>query len=140
MKKFKAVLMGICLLAMVGTQPAFAANQEFNFDFDSLYQKASSDPATKSDSEQNWYISFEHYNKYGQRNTMSSSNIFGCRIHSDYDNSTPDRYHTFSNYVNNYRMPYQRYVASGTDMYLRGQKDDDSKSGAELLISGLFCP
>ena len=136
MKKFKAVLMGICLLAMVGTQPAFAANQYFYFHFDSLHDPHASSYGTKSDNDPRWYLSLDN----DGYNNMSASNIFGCKIHrKGYDNI--DRYHTFSKYVRSYGMHYAYDTPSaGEDLFIKGQKDDASTSSADLTISGRFCP
>lgn len=139
MKIKKTIALGlVCMLLSTGT--AFAANHDFSFSFSNVTATQTTSSYAKSDNDQHWYLSLDTTNaNTGVANTMSSANIFGCKMHrsSGTDSST---YHTFSNYVSSYPLDYTVSVASGDSMYLAGKKDNASTSSSTLRISGRFAP
>ncbi len=140
MRKLKVFLAVMCLAATVGTQTAFAANTPYSFTFSSINNVQNSANGTKDDNDSNWYITLDRTNaSTGVSNTLSSSNIFGVKIHRTVSD-TVGTYATFSNYVSSYGLKYASSVKTGDNMYLKGQKDDASTSSAALRISGRFAP
>ena len=96
----------------------------------------------KRDNETNWYLTIDN----NQRSTLSSTNIFGVRmnriqtIDGKESHYYASGYHTFSNYVHNYPMPYIYFVEANMEMGLGAKKDDRSTSMQDLYVAGMFCP
>lgn len=70
---------------------------------------------------------------------MSSSNVFACMLHRKY-NEYVDNWHTFSNYVTSYSIPYASTVSINDEMTIEGKKHYTSTSTTALKISGRFAP
>lgn len=138
MKNNKTLCVIIALTLLVAvlvpvTALAASPNYPFSFDFYNL-SNDKTDAYEKGDSEQNWYISL--YNNGS--NNMSSSNVLGVRMNRG--GYYVSGYHTFSNYVTGYRLPYTTSVNSTDMMYMGAKKDNTSTSSAALHISGQFNP
>lgn len=136
-KIMRAIIALMLLVAICIPVTAFAAspNYEFSFKFTDLLNKTT-ESYQKGDTEQNWYVSL--YNN--GTSTMSSTNILGLRMNRN--GSYISDYHTFSNYVTSYQLPYNDDVTvSSTDwVYMGAKKDSTSTSTAALVISGKFNP
>lgn len=136
-KIMRAIIALMLLVAICIPVTAFAAspNYAFSFEFSNLNDQTT-DSYQKGDTEQNWYVSL--YNN--GTNTMSSSNILGLRMNRN--GSFISGYHTFSNYVTSYQLPYYDDVTvKSTDwVYMGAKKDSTSTSTADLVISGKFNP
>lgn len=128
-------------LLMLPVQAKAAQNIPFEFSFNDLYDRTTGS-VFKEDSEQRWWLSLDsYYAKENRYNTLSASNIFGCRMNrKNYNLHFISAYHTFSNYVSGYPLPYTREVPQNTLVYLGMKKDDASTSSATLHISGRFNP
>ena len=140
MKKLKIFLAVACLMVTVAAQPAFAANTSYKFKFNSINDIQPSDYGEKDDNSQYWYLSLDSYNDYYNRsNTLSASNIFGCRLHRD-DYDSIDTYRLHKSYGSSFKYHYNTSTSKGESMFLKGQKDDSSTSPYTLYVSGRFCP
>lgn len=138
-KKFLCAL-SMTMLLGAGSVTASAANHNFSFSFSNTTTTKYTSYYAKSDNSQYWYITLDKTNaSTGVSNTMSSSNIFGCKMHRSYSDSV-DVYHTFSNYVTSYGIKYQTTVYKDDNMRLAGKKDNTSSSSATLRISGRIAP
>lgn len=139
-KKLKKsiVTLGIVGMLGIGSLTVQASNHSFSWSFGSTSGNISTDYYAKSDNDANWYLSLDKKNG-STSNTLSSKNIFGCKMHRSYSDSV-DSYHLFSNYVSSYKISYKSTVGTGDNMKLTGKKDDSSTSSAALKISGRFCP
>lgn len=138
-KKFICAFSAMMILG-VGSVTASATNHDFSFTFTNTSTTKYTSYYAKSDSDQFYVISLDTTNKNtGVKNTMSASNIFGCKMHRSYSDNV-DVYHTFSNYVTGYRIAYQVPVYKNDNMRLAGKKDTASTSSATLRISGRFAP
>ncbi len=139
MKRIRKLLGMVCVCAMMLSMTAFAVNHDFEFEFKNLHNQQTGSYG-KSDNDQKWYISLDTVNsRTGRANNMSSTNIFGCKMHRNY-NDTVDTYHTFSNYVSAYPIGYSSTVYKNDVMHMVAKKDSNSTSSAYLNISGRFAP
>lgn len=136
-RKVKTLIASLCLASMLCTVPAFASNHYFSFEFKDLknYQTAS---YSKSDNDCKWYVSLDRWNGL-HKNNLSSANIFGCKMHRDYNDGV-SIYHTISNYVTGFPFDYTTSVSKNDSMFLGAKKDSASTSSANLKISGRFAP
>lgn len=136
-KILRAIIALTLLIAICIPVTAFAAspNYDFSFRFTNLANKTT-DSYQKGDTEQNWYVSLYD----NDTNNMSSKNILGLRMNRN--GSYISDYHTFSNYVTSYQLPYDDDVTVySTDwVYMGAKKDSTSTSTAALVISGKFNP
>ena len=140
MKTFTKVT-AVCLLLALCVAPmsAFAGNHNYWFQFrDDSYSENFREIEHKNDNDTNWYLTINGGN-------MNSSNIFGARMNRALNSdgsrySAASGYHTFSNYVRGYRVPYTVSVRANDPMMLGGKKDNASTYGGELMVSGVFCP
>ena len=135
-------------LCIASAIPTYAANHEFAYQFygyigERMPNGEAGLPSNvgyaKSDNEQSYYLTLDK-KKGNTKNTLSSKNILGCRMHRQDEKKTVDSYHTFTNYVQKHKIPYTAKVSKGTKMYLCFQKDSSSKSKKVLLVSGRYAP
>lgn len=134
-KTLRLIVALTLLVAVLVPVTALAAspNYPFKFTFTNLANQIT-ETYQKGDSEQNWYVSL--YNN--GTNTMSSSNVLGLRMNRN--GAGVSGYHTFSNYVTSYRLPYTTSVKSTDWLYMGAKKDNSSTTSAALNISGQFNP
>ena len=137
-KKFKSTVLAAVICSMLFTIPVSAANK-FSFEFTDLYNHTYPTTWLKENAANYYKITLNRYNGL-KANTMSSANIFGCRMKDMSVGPVVDRYHTFSNYVTNYQISYISNVNRGDVMALAAKKDDASTSGDALRISGTVEP
>lgn len=135
--KIKKMALLLTLVGAIGTTPlvANAANHDYNFTFKNTSITSETAKYEKTDNDQKWYLSIDDT----WLSTMSSSNIFGCKMHR-VGNDSVDVYHTFSNYVKGYGINYADTVSKGDEMYLRAKKDSASTSTKKLYVTGRFAP
>jgi hypothetical protein len=143
-KNVKKAIVLVCLLSLfdTGVMTVHARNYPYKFKFEDDVNPQHTDYFAKSDHDSFWYISTKKYDYDTfpkKKNTLSSTNIFGCRMHRD-KNDNVDGYHTFSNYIDSYPIEYRNKVRAGDNMRLFGKKDDSSTSSKALKISGWFAP
>lgn len=124
----------------IGTTSAFAVNYSYWF-YTPTIGNNRLDPVQKTDSEQSWYLSTDRYAPDGSANTLASSNILGVKMHLSGSSTAIDNYHTFSNYVQAYRMNYIAYAPANSSVWLGFCKDSDrSDALTPLQISGRYAP
>lgn len=146
--KMKNTIIAGCLIGMLSmTSSVYAATHSFDFKFNDVYTTKDYDEVwAKSDNENAWYITLLKNAGFMNNSNMSSSNIFGCRMRDMSIEPTVDNYHTFSNYISNYKISYltgangQQLVGKGHAMRLRGKKDDSSALTKKLTIYGKCAP
>ena len=133
--KFIAASMIGCMLMATPTMAAnkfsFTFNDYLNYNYPAVW--------TKTNGSNAYTITLDRMNGVIP-NTMSSSNIFGCRMKDMSIVPVVDSYHTFSNYITNYAIGYQVKPNVGDSMKLGGKKDSASSSSATLRISGRIIP
>lgn len=136
MKKHRFLCMIVTLILVVAavapvTALAYPGDHLFEFN----YSDAEDHPEPshqKEDDEQKWVVTL-----YDESSNMSRSNILGLKMNRSGDNNV-DRWHTFSNHVKHYGIPYQDYVAS-TDMMFLGKKKMSNHS-ENLYVTGAYNP
>ncbi|MCI6768501.1 hypothetical protein [Porcincola intestinalis] len=138
MKKSIQLVAAALFVCMLLTTPAMAANH-FSFKFNDLYNYTYNESWTKANGSNAYTITLSRMNGLSM-NTMSSTNIFGCRMKDMSIVPVVDDYHTFSNYVSNYAIGYRVKPNTGDTMKLGGKKDSASTSTAQLRISGYVTP
>lgn len=131
----------VTLLCVFGSYPVQAATGSHAFSFKFTDLKNHDYPATwiKENTNKSYSITLNRHNRLIP-NTMSSENIFGCKMKDLSIAPAADVYHTFSKYVSNYSITYQTTVHKNDRMQLAGKKDNKSSSGANLRISGTIVP
>lgn len=131
----------LALLCLFGSYPVQAATGSHTFSFKFTDLKNYDYPATwkKENTKNNYSITLNRSNGVIP-NTMSSTNIFGCKMKDLSIIPAADVYHTFSRYVSNYSITYQTTVYKNDRMQLAAKKDNKSSSGAKLRISGTIVP
>lgn len=139
MKKFRKSLLITAACCLVASAPVSVAGGSFEFVFEDLLNYTYYETWEKANTSQAYTITLDKYNGL-KKNTMSSSNIFGCRMKDMSIGPVVDVYHTYSNYVTNYPQAYIEYVSQGDDMKLGAKKDSDSTSSSALRISGSVVP
>ena len=147
MKKMKKAFVGCLMGTMLLTSSVSAATHEFNFQFEDVTTtKDWKETWAKSDNENRWYITLLESAGILKKSTLSSSNIFGCRMRDMTVGPAVDSYHTFSNHVQSYPIEYIRdsngnpIVGKGHAMRLRAKKDDSSTSSKALKVYGKCAP
>lgn len=141
--KLKKVTIGAmaCVCLLTTTIPACAKNYPYEFTLKNTAETIVKSPVLKTDNEQTWYLTIDKVNAAtGKSNTLSSTNIFGCKMHKSGSKKAVDVYHTFSNYVSGYGMKYQKKVKKDSKMTLAGKKDSRSTSSKTLKVSGRYAP
>ncbi len=133
-RKIKRTILAVMICNMLFTIPTFAANK-FEFTFTDLNNHEYPTTWLKDGTSNYYKITLNKYNGL-KANTMSSTNIFGCRVKDKSISPTVDVYHTFSNYVSDYKITYTTTPSRGDTMALAAKKDSASTSGEELRISG----
>lgn len=136
MKLKRKLAIALLVVTMLGTGSALAANHLYSFVIPNVVQNVFTPIYPKSDSEPNWYLSIDSSDP---DNNLSSTNIFGVRARKS-TTTAASAYHTFSNFVTSYAMPYTISVSTGTNIYMAGKKDDTSTSSEALYVSGYWCP
>lgn len=142
-KKLKKLAIGAmaCACLMTTTIPACAKNYAYEFTFKNTADTTMKPWVTKTDNSQKWYLSIDKVNREtGKNNTLSSSNILGCKMHKQGSKKNVDVYHTFSKYVSGYGMKYRVKVKKNNKMALAGKKDSASTSNKALKVSGRYAP
>lgn len=139
MKRLRKFSLAVILGCMVLSTSASAAGNFFEFTFTDLLNYTYYASWTKLNGTQAYTISLDRYNGL-TKNTMSASNIFGCRMKDMSIVPVVDSYHTYSNYVTNYAQAYTGNVSQGDTMKLAAKKDSASKSSSALRISGHVTP
>jgi len=127
---------------LVGTGNAVAAdNQPFDFSFTDLTTTKYTTTGTKTDSDQNWYISIDElYWPTLTVTTISSTNIFGTRARKATDGGEASSYYLFTGLGTGMKRAYFITVTSGQSFYMAAKKDSTSASSTKLIVSGRFCP
>lgn len=131
------VIIALTLLVAVFvpvTALAVSSDYYFTFDYPDLDNHTES-MHQKDDTDQLWVVTL--YNTASSN--MSSTNILGLKMNRSGNNNV-DRYHTFSNYVTKYGIPYLNPVSATDWMYLGLKKDDASTSTAKLYVTGAYNP
>ncbi|MDO4337428.1 MAG: hypothetical protein Q4C91_04975 [Eubacteriales bacterium] len=143
----KRTILGCALGMTILVTPVSAATHEFNFKFTDVYTTKDYDEVwAKSDNENSWYITLLKSAGLLKNSNMSSTNIFGCRMRDMSVEPTVDVYHTFSNYISNYKINYlndsngNQIAKMGHAMRLRAKKDDSSTSSSALTVYGKCAP
>ncbi len=142
-KKLKKLTIGAmaCACLMTTTIPACAKNYPYEFTFKNTADTVTKPWVKKTDNDQKWYLSIDKVNQEtGKNNTLSSTNIFGCKIHKKGSKKNVDVYHTFSNCVSGYGMKYKVKVKKNSQMALAAKKDSASTSSKTLKVSGRYAP
>jgi hypothetical protein len=143
-KKVKKIVALLCLFSLLdtGVMTVQAGSHFYQFEFEDDVNDQSTKYYAKSDHDQFWYISLKKTAPSiiaPKKNTLSSTNIFGCKMHREKDDNV-DRYHTFSNYIDSYPIEYRNKVRAADKMRLTGKKDNTSTSTKSFKISGFFAP
>ncbi|MCM1499553.1 MAG: hypothetical protein NC124_13895 [Clostridium sp.] len=139
-KKLRKTFMIIMACAVLCSVPALAASSNgFSFEFTDLDNHTYATTWLKENTVNYYTITLNKRNGL-TKNTMSSSNIFGCRMKDMSIVPAADVYHTFSNYVSDWEIAYQCKVKRGDIMALGAKKDSASTSGDSLKISGSVQP
>ena len=139
MKNVKKGFLIFCASIMAVSSPVLAAGKKFEFKFTDFDNHEYATTWTKENSANAYTITLNRYNGT-TKNTMSSTNIFGCRMKDLSVEPVVDVYHTFSNYVTDYPVGYTGKVYQGDRMRIRGKKDSASSSSKALNISGTVIP
>lgn len=140
MKFFGKALMAVMVCMVLFSVPVLAASSnKFSFEFTDLDNHTFPTTWLKENTVNYYLITLNKKNGLTQ-NTMSSSNIFGCRMKDMSIVPAADVYHTFSNYVSDWKINYQCTVSRGDVMALAAKKDSASTSGDSLKISGTVQP
>ena len=124
------------LVAMLIPVTAMADSPNYSFSF--TYSNESEHPESwyeKGDPEQQWVVTL--YNTTSSN--LSSKNILALTMERS-DGTTVDRWHTFSNYVQRYGIPYARSVDSTDMMRLNKKRMINGTSESRLYITGLYNP
>ena len=141
MKKSKIWCTIITLTLLVAmfipvTAQAASPNYFFTFNSDLLVGDMQvEDTHPKGDTEQEWGIQL--YNT--PSSNMSASNVFSPRMNREGVNNV-DYWHTFSNYVPPYAIPYQTVVSETDRMYLTMKRGSHSSSVSNLYLTGAYNP
>lgn len=139
MKGIKKVLLAATACCVITSASVSAAGESFEFIFEDLANYTYYKSWEKGNTSQAYTITLNKYNGL-TKNTMSSTNIFGCRMKDMSIGPVVDVYHTYSNYVTNYPQAYIEHVSQGDEMKLGAKKDSDSTSSSVLRISGSIVP
>lgn len=146
MKKAMVLVLTMLLLIMAttayATEPVLIGHGYYDngvivpFVFTNITQGYDTDTATKTDSDQNWYVTLN-----GETN-VSSRNILGARPRVNNSSETKAAsYRLFKRKVT--KEPYGYYsgvVTKGTSVFLRLKKDSESTTTEALYAAGKFCP
>lgn len=140
MKKHKVLctIVALALLvAMLVPVTALAASPNYSFTF--TYSDTGEHPEEywhdKGDSEQQWVVTL--YDTASSN--MSYNNILALKMERSYNNDV-DRWHTFSNYVQRYGIPYSSSVESSDMMRLNKKRMISGTSETSLYVTGLYNP
>lgn len=140
MKKHKVLctIVALALLvAMLVPVTALAASPNYSFTF--TYSDTGEHPEEywhdKGDSEQQWVVTL--YDTASSN--MSYNNILALKMERSYNNDV-DRWHTFSNYVSRYGIPYLSSVESSDMMRLNKKRMINGSSETSLYVTGLYNP
>lgn len=139
MKKIKKAFLAVIVGCMLLSTTALAASNSFEFTFTDLLNYTYYESWQKVNDSQAYTITLDRYNGIF-KNTMSSDNIFGCRMKDMSIGPVVDNYHTYSNYVTDYAQAYIYTVNRGDTMKLGAKKDSASISSKDLKISGSIVP
>lgn len=139
MKKNKILCTIVALLLIVtvfvpATAQAASPDYFFTFDYDDTGEHYESYHA-KGDTEQKWVVTL--YDTAGSN--MSTTNVLSLKMNRAGVNNV-DRWHTFSNYVQRYGIPYQTVVSETDSMRLGMKKINSSSPTANLYITGAYNP
>lgn len=74
-----------------------------------------------------------------ESSNMSASNVFSPKMNRK-DLNNVDYWHTFSNYVPPYAIPYQTVVSAVDRMYLTMKRGSHSSSASSLYLTGAYNP
>lgn len=141
MKKHKILYTIVTLTLLVAvfvpvTAQAASPNYFFTFDSDLLVGEIQTEPVyPKGDTDQEWVIRLYQT----ASSNMSSSNVFSPKMNRQGANNV-DYWHTFSNYVAPYAIPYQTVVSEVDNMYLTMKRGSHSSSASSLYLTGAYNP
>lgn len=116
---------------------AMAVNHDFYFEFYDLNNQRDPNYYTKSDSEQNWYVTALNMNGCN----VSSTNVLGVKMHHLESVGAVATYER----VEDFKYHHWKYIANAPSSledhyYLGAKKDDKSTSSNALIAVGVFCP
>lgn len=146
MKRF--VLIAVALMLMLSATVAYATDPVLighgyyddgtivPFTFTDVTTARDTARATKTDSEQRWYITLK------DETNVSSSNILGARPRtSTGSNGMVADYKTFTHKVTRASFSYYSgRVSEDSSVSLRVKKDSEPTTSAMLMAAGRFCP
>lgn len=141
MKKHKILYTIVTLTLLVATfapvtAHAYSGDHFFTFNSDLLVGEIQTEPTyQKEDTEQVWVIQLYQT----ESSNMSASNVFSPKMNRK-DLNNVDYWHTFSNYVPPYAIPYQTVVSAVDRMYLTMKRGSHSSSASSLYLTGAYNP
>lgn len=89
----------------------------------------------KGDTEQRWVVQLYQ----SSSSNLSSGNVLSLKMNR-VEANTVDRWHTFSNYVDPYGIPYQTIVSETDWMYLSMKRVITSSVAPNLYVTGAYNP
>lgn len=129
----------LCSMTISATAMAKPNKEKFSFVFEDKLNHNYPTSWLKQDNTDYYKITLSKTNGL-KKNTLSESNIFGCKMKDMDIGPAADVYHTYKRY-DTYSNDYQSsQVKRGHTMILGAKKDSDSTSGATLRVSGTVQP